>query len=87
MASSKEYLRFILEQLSDLEEISYRAMMGEYIIYYRGKIIGGIYDDRLLVKLVKSALSYMTEAVYELPHDGAKEMLLVDDVDNKEFLT
>lgn len=87
MASSKEYLRFILEQLSDLEEISYRAMMGEYIIYYRGKIIGGIYDDRLLVKPVKYALSYMTEAVYELPYDGAKEMLLVDDVDNKEFLT
>ena len=62
-------------------------MMGEYIIYYRGKIIGGIYDDRLLVKPVKSTLSYMTEAVYELPYDGAKEMLLVDDVDNKEFLT
>ena len=62
-------------------------MMGEYIIYYRGKIIGGIYDDRLLVKPVKSALSYMTEAVYELLYDGAKEMLLVDDVDNKEFLT
>ena len=87
MASSKEYLRFILEQLSDLEEISYRAMMGEYIIYYRGRIIGGIYDDRLLVKPVKSAVSYMPAAVYELPYDGAKEMLLVDDVDNKEFLT
>ena len=87
MASSKEYLRFILEQLSDLEEISYRAMMGEYIVYYRGRIIGGIYDDRLLVKPVKSAVSYMPAAVYELPYDGAKEMLLVDDVDNKEFLT
>lgn len=87
MASSKEYLQFILEQLSDLEEISYRAMMGEYIIYYRGRIIGGIYDDRLLVKPVKSAVSYMPAAVYELPYDGAKEMLLVDDVDNKEFLT
>lgn len=87
MASSKEYLRFILEQLSDLEEISYRAMMGEYIIYYRGKIVGGIYDDRLLVKPVKSAVSYMPTVVYELPYDGAKEMLLVDDVDNKEFLT
>ena len=62
-------------------------MMGEYIIYYRGRIIGGIYDDRLLVKPVKSDVSYMTEAVYELPYDGAKEMLLVDDVDNKEFLT
>ncbi len=73
MASSKEYLQFILEQLSDLEEISYRAMMGEYIIYYRGKIVGGIYDDRLLVKPVRSAISYMPTAAYELPYDGAKE--------------
>ena len=87
MASSKEYLQFILEQLSGLEEINYRAMMGEYILYYRGKIIGGIYDDRLLVKPVKSAISYMPAAVYELPYDGAKEMLLVEDVDSKEFLT
>ena len=87
MASSKEYLDFILEQLSELEEISYRAMMGEYIIYYRGKIIGGIYDDRFLVKPVKSAIAYMPNAKYELPYDGAKEMLLVDDVDNKEYLT
>jgi TfoX/Sxy family transcriptional regulator of competence genes len=87
MASSKEYLQFILEQLSDLEEINYRAMMGEYILYYRGKIVGGIYDDRLLVKPVKSAISYMPTAVYELPYDGAKEMLLVEDVDSKEFLT
>lgn len=87
MASSKEYLQFILEQLSDLEEINYRAMMGEYILYYRGKIIGGIYDDRLLVKPVKSAISYMPAAVYELPYDGAKEMLLVEDVDSKEFLS
>ena len=59
MASSKEYLQFILEQLSELEDITYRAMMGEFIIYYRGKIIGGIYDDRLLIKPVKSAVSYM----------------------------
>jgi len=87
MASSKEYLDFILEQLSDLEEITYRAMMGEYIIYYRGKIVGGIYDDRLLVKPVNSAVSLMTNAIYELPYEGAKEMLLVDDVDNKDFLT
>lgn len=86
MASSKEYLQFILEQLSGLEEISYRAMMGEYIIYYRGKIVGGIYDDRLLVKPVKSAVSYMPTATYELPYDGAKEMLLVENVDDKEFL-
>ena len=84
MASSKEYLDFILEQLSELEEITYRSMMGEYIVYYRGKIVGGIYDDRFLVKPVKSAIAYMPNAKYELPYDGAKEMLL--DVDNKEFL-
>ena len=87
MASSKEYLEFILEQLSELEEIAYRAMMGEYIIYYRGKIMGGIYDDRLLVKPVKSAISLMPNASYEPPYDGAKEMLLVDEVDSKDFLT
>ena len=87
MASSKEYLDFILDQLSELEDISYRAMMGEYILYYKGKIVGGIYDDRLLVKPVKSAIAYMPNAGYELPYDGAKEMLLVDDVDSKDFLT
>lgn len=87
MASSKEYLDFILENLSDLEEITYRAMMGEFIIYYRGKIVGGIYDDRFLVKPVKSAINYMPVAIYELPYEGAKEMLLVDEVDDKEFLT
>ena len=87
MASSKEYLDFILEQLSELEEVTYRAMMGEYIIYYRGKIVGGIYDDRLLVKPVKSAISLMPDATFELPYEGAKEMLSVDDVDNKDFLT
>ena len=86
MASSKQYLDFILEQLSELEEITYRSMMGEYIIYYRGKIVGGIYDDRFLVKPVKSAIAYMPNAKYEVPYDGAKEMLLVDDVDNKAFL-
>ena len=87
MASSKKYLKFILGQISELEEITYRAMMGEFIIYYRGKIVGGIYDDRLLVKPVKSAISYMPTPSYELPYEGAKEMLLVDGVDNKEFLT
>lgn len=86
MASSKEYLDFILEQLSELDDVTYRAMMGEYIIYYRGKIVGGIYDDRLLVKPTKSAVTMMPNADMELPYDGAKEMLLVDDVDNKEFL-
>lgn len=87
MSSSKVYLDFVLEQLSGLEEITYRAMMGEYIIYYRGKIVGGIYDDRLLVKPVKSAVSFMSNASYELPYEGAKEMLLVDHVDNKDFLS
>ena len=87
MASRKEYLNYILEQLSGLEEISHRAMMGEFILYYRGKIVGGIYDDRLLVKPVKSAVAYMPAARYELPYEGAKEMLLVDEVDNKELLT
>ena len=86
MASSKEYLDFILEQLSELDDVSYRVMMGEYILYYRGKIIGGIYDDRFLVKPTKSAVAMIPNAEMELPYDGAKEMLLVDDVDNKEFL-
>ena len=84
MASSKEYLNFILEQCNGL---SARAMMGEYVLYFGGKIVGGIYDDRLLVKPVESAVSLMPNAIYELPYDGAKEMLLVDNVDSKEFLT
>jgi len=86
MASSKEYLDFILDQLSELDDVSCRAMMGEYIIYYRGKVVGGIYDDRFLVKPTKSAAAMMPNADTELPYEGAKEMLLVDDVDNKEFL-
>ena len=86
MASTKEYLDFVLEQLSELDEVSSRVMMGEYILYYRGKIIGGIYDDRFLVKPTKSTVAMMPNAEMELPYDGAKEMLLVDDVDNKEFL-
>ena len=86
MASSKAYLHFILEQLSDLDDVSYRPMMGEFILYYHGKIVGGIYDDRLLVKKTKSALKLMPAAICELPYEGAKEMLLVDEVDNKEFL-
>ena len=86
MVSSKEYLDFILEQLSELDDVSYRAMMGEYIIYYRGKVVGGVYDDRFLVKPTKSAVAMMPNAVMELPYNGAKEMLLVDDVDSKEFL-
>lgn len=86
MTSSKEYLEYILEQLSNLDDITQRAMMGEYIIYYRGKIVGGIYDDRFLVKPVKSAMEMMPEANMELPYEGAKEMVLVDNVEDKEFL-
>ena len=87
MASSKEYLHFILEQLSDLEAVSYRSMMGgEFILYYRGKIVGEIYDDRLLVKKTRSALEFMPEAISELPYQGEKEMLLVDEIDSKAFL-
>ena len=86
MASSKEYRDFIMEQLSELDDVSCRAMMGEYIIYCRGKVIGGIYDDRFLVKPVKSAVAMMPEASMELPYEGAKEMLMVDNVENREFL-
>lgn len=86
MASSKEYLDFILDQLSELENATFRAMMGEYILYYRGKVVSGIYDDRFLVKPTKLAKTMMPSADMELPYEGAKEMLLVDDVDNKKFL-
>ncbi|MBO4520867.1 MAG: TfoX/Sxy family protein [Alphaproteobacteria bacterium] len=86
MASSKEYLDFVLEQLSDPDGITYRAMMGEYVLYYRGKVFGGIYDDRFLVKPVKAAVAMMPDAQRELPYEGAKEMLLVDDIDDRAFL-
>ena len=86
MASSKRYLEFILEQLSDLDDISYRAMMGEYIIYYRSKVVGGIYDDRFLVKPTKSAVTMMPNADMELPYEGAKEMLLVNRLEDRDFL-
>lgn len=86
MSSSKEYLEFILEQLSDLDGIEYRYMMGEYILYYKGKIFGGIYDDRFLIKPVKSAIDFMPNAKYEIPYKNGKEMLLIDDVDDKERL-
>ena len=86
MASSKEYLEFILEQLPGSNDTSYRAMMGEFIIYYRGKVVGGIYDDRFLVKPTKSAVTMIPNADMEVPYEGAKEMILVDDVENREFL-
>lgn len=87
MASDKEYLDFILEQLSDLDCISYRAMMGEYILYYNQKIFGGIYDNRLLVKPVKAALAYMPDARFEKPYEQGKELLLVDNVDSRDYLS
>ena len=86
MPSSKEYLQFVLDQLSELQDISYRAMTGEFIIYYKGKIVGGIYDDRFLVKAVSSAITQMPEAPHELPYQGAKEMLLVEEIEDKAFL-
>ncbi|MGC6359043.1 TfoX/Sxy family protein [Bisgaard Taxon 45] len=87
MPSSKTYLHFILDQLADLEDIQYRTMMGEFIIYYRQKVIGGIYDNRFLIKPVESALSMISNPIYTLPYEGGKAMLLVEEVDNKAFLT
>ena len=86
MASSKEYLDYILEQLSDTDDVTYRAMMGEYIIYYRGRVIGGIYDNRFLVKPTRSAAELMPGASAEIPYDGAKEMLLVENIEDRAFL-
>jgi TfoX/Sxy family transcriptional regulator of competence genes len=86
MPTSKGYLDFIMEQLSELDDVTCRPMMGEYVLYYRGRIFGGVYDDRLLVKPTKSACAKMPRAARELPYEGAKEMLLVDDVDNRAFL-
>lgn len=86
MASTKEYLEFVLEQLSELDDISSRAMMGEYVLYYQGKVFGGIYDNRFLVKPTKSAAALMPDAQSELPYEGAKPMLLVDNIEDKAFL-
>ena len=86
MASSKEYLDFILEQLKGLEDISYRVMMGEYILYYRNKVIGGIYDNRFLLKITESSEKFIPNAKIEIPYEGAKGMLLFDDFENKELL-
>ncbi len=85
MASSKEYLDYVLEQLRNLEDVSFRPMMGEYILYYQGKVIGGIYDDRFLVKATASAEKLLPKASRELPYEGAKEMLAAD-IDDKELM-
>ena len=85
MASTKEYRDFILEQLSEAPNITCRPMMGEFLLYSGGVLFGGIYDDRLLVKIVPENERYkMTE---EIPYDGTKPMYFVEDVDNKEKLT
>ncbi len=84
MASSKEYVNFVLEQCDGL---SARAMMGEYVLYYDGKVVGGIYDNRLLVKPTPSAVTLMPDAPHQLPYQGAKEMLLVEDIENRDFLS
>ena len=86
MASSKEYLDFIIDQFSELEEMSYRPMMGEYILYYRRKIIGGIYDNRLLLKPVKVVMDQLEQTRLERPYEGAKEMILLEDLEDKSFL-
>lgn len=86
MATSKEYLNYILEQLSGLDEITYRAMMSEYIIYYKGRIAGGICDNRFLVKPVKAAVALLPDVPFEKPYEGAKEMLLIENTEDREFL-
>lgn len=84
MTSSRNYLDFVLDRLSDVDDVTYRP--GEYILYFKGKVIGGIYDDRFLVKPTKSAKRLMPEAAYETPYTGAKDMLLVDNIDDSDFL-
>ena len=86
MATDREYLDYVMDQLSGTEGVSYRAMMGEYVIYLRGKIVGGVYDNRLLVKPTAAAEARMPDAEREIPYEGAKEMLLVDGLDDREFL-
>ena len=86
MASDQEYLAYVLDQLSELKDVRYRAMMGEYVLYYRDKVVGGIYDNRLLVKPVAPAAEMMPDAPRECPYEGAKEMLLVEELDNRDFM-
>ena len=86
MASTKGYLDYILEQLSQVEGVTYRAMMGEYILYCRGRVFGGIYDDRLLVKPTPAAVAMLPDAPREQPYPGAKELLLVEDIEDREAL-
>ena len=86
MATSKEYLSYILEQIGEIGNISHRAMMGEYVLYYKDKVIGGIYDNRFLVKPVKSAVALLPDAPMETPYEGAKDMLMIEDVENHALM-
>ena len=86
MSSTKGYLDYVLDQLSELDGITHRAMMGEYLLYWKGRLFGGIYDDRLLVKPVPAALVLLPDAPHEAPYEGAKPMLLVEHVDDRVFL-
>lgn len=86
MSTSKEYLDYILDQLSILDGISYRMMMGEYVLYFQGKVFGGLYDNTFLVKKTPSALEIMPEHIEEIPYSGAKSMIVIDDPENKDLL-
>lgn len=86
MSSTREYLDFIMDQLSELGEVSYRAMMGEYVIYYRGKVVAGIYDDRFLVKPTPGARRILPNASMEIPYPGGKAMIMIEDIENRDLL-
>lgn len=86
MSTSKDFVAYVMEQLSGLEGVSNRAMMGEYVLYYKDKVIGGLYDNRLLLKPVSAALELLPDGPMELPYEGAKKMLLIEDLENRELL-
>ncbi|MBE6340652.1 MAG: TfoX/Sxy family protein [Marinilabiliaceae bacterium] len=86
MPSSHNFLLYVLDNLSNLRDITYRKMMGEYILYYRGVVIGGVYDDRFLIKPLKSALMLLPDAEMDIPYEGAKKMLRVDDISDRKLL-
>ena len=86
MSTSKAFFEFIFERLSVIDEVSFRPMMGEYVLYFKNKVVGGIYDNRLLVKPTISVLGLLPNAEYQLPYEGAKEMIFIKELDNKEFL-
>ena len=86
MASGKDYLEYVLEQLSEVEGLRYRPMMGEYLLYCRNKVVGGVYDDRFLVKATPAAHSLLPDAPREEPYPGGKPMLLVTEMENKSLL-